>query len=145
MATVNSVGYTNANATPPTNEKPSVAGGRVRVYYDEYTQGAADGSIGDIIQFRNLPEGARVLPGGKCFFGTGNASATLKIGVTGADATLKAATAITTAGNMALEDHLAGGLAYTAPAGGIAVIATNAVAAIKAAQKIAITLLYAID
>jgi hypothetical protein len=146
MATVNSVGYNLVNATPPVNQPPQDGGGRVRIYRDTYTQGAADGSIGDIIQCKNLPAGARVLPGGMLCWGTGNTSETLKAGVTGSDAAFIAATAAATAGKVALDAFITAGEAiYDVGTSPVAVLITNGVAAIKAAQKITITLPYVID
>lgn len=143
MATVYSTGYTNDNATPPVNHTPGEGGGRVRVYYDTYLQGAADGNIGDVITMKNLPAGARVL-WGKMFFGTGNTNETLACGVTGTADKFVGATAAATAGSVDLDDHLASGANYE-PSAAIAVIVTNATAAIKAAQRVTVWMLYVID
>ena len=145
MAIVYSTGYVNDNATPPVKHIPSDGGGRVRIYVDTYTQGAADGSIGDIIRCKDLPAGARVLPGGMLSWGTGNATETLKAGVTGADAAFVAATAAATAGKVALDAFIAAGAAAYDITAATAVLITNATAAIKAGQKITITLPYVID
>jgi hypothetical protein len=145
MADLYSIGYNNDNAKPPVNHKPNEGGGRVRYYYDTYLQGAAAGAIGDVIHMKKLPEGARILPGGKIFWGTGTATETLKVGVTGADASLLAATAAATAGSALLEAGLASGLTYETPAGGIEVLVTDGVAAIAAAQRITVHIPYVID
>ena len=145
MADVYSTGYNNVNATPPVKEKASANGGRVRIYKDVYTQGAAAGAIGDVIHMKKLPAGARILPGSKLFWGTGTATETLAVGVTGAASKFVAATAAATAGSVLLEAHLAAGLDYEVPAGGIEVIVTNATAAIAAAQAITVWIMYALD
>ena len=142
MANVYGVNYNKVNANPPVNVAPADQAGRIRSYYDEYTQGAADGNIGDIINMQPLPEGAKIL-GGKLLWGTGNTNETLKAGVVGSDAAFVAATAAATAGDVELKAHLLAG--YKVPAGGIGVIVTNGTAAIKAAQKVALYLQYVID
>jgi hypothetical protein len=145
MATVNSVGYNTDNATPPVNHGPQLGGGRVRMFFDTYTQGASAGSIGDVIQFKSLPPGARILPGAKMFNSAGVASATLAVGTTDSAARFLAATSITSAGSALMEAQLAAGAVYDVPSTGIGVIATNAGAAIQAAQVISIFIPYVID
>ncbi len=145
MGDVYSTGYNNDNATPPVNHPPTEGGGRIRIYKDSYLQGAVDGVIGDVIHMKKLPGGAKVLPGGKLFFGTGNAGETLQVGVTGTNDKLLGATAAAVAGSALLEAAHAAGLDYDVPAGGIEVIVTNATAAIKAAQRVTVWIPYVID
>jgi hypothetical protein len=141
MATVYSTGYNQDNATPPVNHPPDEGGGRVRVYYDTYLQGAEDGNIGDVITMKNLPAGARILSGTMAF-GTGNTNETLACGITGTATKFVGATAAETAGTVVLDDHLVAGYKTTAE---VAVIVTNATAAIKAAQRVTVILFYVID
>lgn len=146
MADIYSTGYNNDNAAPPVNHAPSDGGGKIRMYYDTYTQGAADGAIGDVLHMKRLPGNARIVPGGVLCAGTGNTNETLKVGVTGSDAKFLAATAAATAAVTALAAHLptaVGG--YVTPAAGIEVIVTNETAAIKAAQVITVMIPYVID
>jgi hypothetical protein len=145
MADVNSTGYNNDNANPPVKHVPQDGGGRVRYYRDTYVQGASAGSIGDVIHMKKLPGNARIIPGGKIFWGTGTTSETLAVGITGTAAKFLAATAAVTAGNAALEAHLASGLDYITPAAGVEVIVTDATAAIAAAQAITVHIPYVID
>jgi hypothetical protein len=146
MADIYSTGYNQDNGTPPVMDVPSNGGGRVRMYYDTYTQGVADGAIGDVLHLKRLPGSARILPGGVLCAGTGNSGETLAVGVTGAATKFLAATAAETAAVTALAAHLptsVGG--YVTPAAGIEVIVTNATAAIKAAQVITVMIPYMID
>lgn len=145
MGDVYSSGYNNLNATPPVKEKANKEGGRVRIYEDTYTQGAADGAIGDVIHFKKLPEGARILPGAKMFNSAGNATAALTVGVTGSPSKFLTAFTIAAAASTSMEAHLASGADYETPAGGIEVIGTNATAAIKATQVITLWIPYVID
>jgi hypothetical protein len=145
MGDVYSTGYNQDNATPPVNHQPNEGGGRVRIYYDTYLQGAADGSIGDVIHMKKLPGGARILPGGLLSWGTGNTNETLAVGITGTADKFLAATAAATAGTAALAAHLASGGTYETPDAGIEVIVTNATAAIKAAQRVTVHIPYVID
>lgn len=113
-ADVYSTEYANAyNTTPPVKNSAAQLGGRLRIFRATYTQGDSAGSIGDIVHFGKLPAGATRIPGGKCFFSTGAASSTLKIGVTGADADMCAATSVTTAGSIALDVFAASGAVST--------------------------------
>jgi hypothetical protein len=146
MADIYSTGYNNDNATPPVKHAPSEGGGRVRIYRDTYTQGAADGTIGDVLHMKRLPGNARILPGGKLIAGTGNTGETLSVGVTGSAALFLAATAAETAAVTELAAHLPAAVGgYVTPAAGIEVIVTNATAAIKAAQVITLYIPYVID
>ena len=145
MADVYSTGYNQDNAVPPVNHPPTEGGGRIRIYKDTYLQGAADGSIGDVIHMKKLPGGAKILPGGLLSFGTGNTNETLQVGVTGADTKFLGVTAAATAGTAALNAAHASGLDYDVPAAGIEVIVTNATAAIKAAQRVTVWIPYVID
>lgn len=146
MGNVYSTGYNQDNATPPVNHNPSDGGGRVRMYYDTYTQGAADGSIGDVLHMKRLPGNARTLPGGVLVAGTGNSGETLAVGVTSSNAKFLAATAAETAAVTALAAHLPASVGgYVTPAAGIEVIVTNATAAIKALQVITVMIPYMID
>ena len=145
MADIYSIGYNQDNATPPVNHKPNEGGGRVRYYYDTYLQGASAGTIGDVIHMKKLPGGARIIPGGKLYWGTGTATETLAVGVTGAAAALLVATAAATAGSADIVAPFASGATYETPAAGTEVIITDAVAAIAAAQRITLHLPYVID
>ena len=145
MGNLSSTGYTNDNATPPVNHDPSEGGGRVRMYYDTYLQGAADATIGDVILMKNLPGNARILPGGLLSWGAGKAGETLSVGITGTADKFVGATAAEVASTVALNAHLASGGTYKTPAAGVGVIVTSAVAAIKAAQRITVHIPYVID
>lgn len=124
---------------------PGELGGRVRYAYGKFTQGAADGAIGDIVSFTKLPNGATIVPHlCKAYFSAGNDGATMKFGITGSDAALAAATSIAAIGSVALDASAASGgtLKTTAE---VDVIGTNAVAAIKAGQVITAHIAYVID
>lgn len=137
--------YANTVTTVPA-VKASAAqlGGRVRIFRATYTQGASDGTIGDVVRFGKLPAGATRLPFGYAFFSAGNASATMKFGITGADADMAAATAITSAGSVALNVFAASGAVSTLTSEA-EVLGTNATAAIKAAQKITVWIPYVMN
>lgn len=145
MATVLADLATNQAATPPVKSSAAKLGGRVRIFKATYTQGAAAGTIGDVINFGTLPAGATPLIGGKMFFGTGTASATLKVGLTGNDACFVAATAINAAGSASLEAFAASGADLSPLTADTAVIGTNAVAAIAANQKITVHIPYVMN
>lgn len=137
--------YTNAYITsPPVKLSAAQQGGRVRIFRATYTQGVADGAIGDVIKFGKLPAGATRLPYGRAFFSAGDANATLAIGITGAAADMAAATAITNAGNVALDVFAAGGAVSTLAAEK-EVIGTNATAAIKGGQKVTVWIPYVMN
>lgn len=144
MADLYSIGYNQDNASPPVNHQPNEGGGRVRYFYDTYLQGGSAGAIGDVIHMKKLPAGARIVPGGKLFWGTGTASELLAVGVTGDATKFLAATAATTAGDADLKAHMAAGATYETPAE-IEVIVTNSVAAIAANQRITVHIPYVID
>ena len=144
MADIYSTGYDNDNATPPVNHSPNDGGGRVRLYYDEYTQGAAAGEIGDVIHCKKLPAGARVLPYGVLSWGTGTTNETLAVGITGTAEKFLAATAAATAGISQMNAHTTTGLEYKTTAE-TEVIITNGTAAIAAAQVIRVYLYYVVD
>lgn len=144
MADVYSTGYNNDNNTPPINHPPDEGGGRVRMYYDTYLQGAADGNIGDVIHMKKLPAGARCVPGGLMSWGTGNTNETLKVGISGTTDKFVAATAAATAGTVALDKFLASGGGYKTTAE-TEIIVTNETAAIKAAQRVTLYIPYVID
>lgn len=146
MATVLADLATNQAATPPVKSSAAKLGGRVRIFKATYTQGASAGTIGDIINFGTLPAGATPLVnGGKAFFGTGTASATMKFGLSGNDACFAAATSIAAAGSVALEAFAASGEDLSPLTTDTAVIGTNAVAAIAANQKITVFLPYVMN
>lgn len=129
---------------PPEKVQVDKLGGRVRYICATYTQGAAAGTIGDIIRFCKLPKGVRILGCSKLYFGAGTATATLKVGITGSDAALLAATSIADAGSATMEAHLASG-AELVTTGEVEVIGTNATAAIAANQKIVAHIFYTFD
>lgn len=144
-ADVYSTEYANAyNSTPPVKNSAAQLGGRIRIFRTTYTQGASAGNIGDVIHFGKLPAGGTRIPGGKCFFSTGAASSTLKIGVTGADADMCAATAITTAGSIALDVFAASG-AVSRLTAETEIIGTVAGAGLAAGQKITVWQPYVMD
>lgn len=144
-ADVESAEYTQLySAAQLTKMDSTKQGGRVRYMVATYTQGTADGNIGDRILIGRLPKGARRVPGGMCFFSAGNANATLAVGYVGAAAAYAAATAITNAGSVGLDVCFAGG-AEQIMAAETDLIATNATAAIKAAQKITFHIPYTFD
>lgn len=146
MADVYSTGYTDLSVTiPPVKQKVNMDSGRVRIYKDTYLQGASAGSIGDVIHCKKLPGGAKILPGAKLFWGTGTASETLAVGVTGSASKFLAATAAATAGNADMIAHLAAGVDYEVAAGGEEVIITDATAAIAAGQRITVWIPYTLD
>lgn len=137
--------YANTvTAVPPAKVSAAQFGARVRIFRATYTQGAADGTIGDIVRFGKLPVGATRLPFGRAFFSAGNANATMKFGITGADADLAAATAIAAQGSVDLDVFAVDGAVSTLTAEK-EVIGTNAVAAIKAAQKITVWIPYVMN
>jgi len=141
--------YTTEYASMYTGQQPvkvdsDKMGGRIRYLVATYTQGAADGTIGDIIYIGRLPMGARRVPGGMCYFSAGNAGATLKVGYVGSDANYQAATSIAAAGSMTLDACFASGGESVMPAE-TDLIATNAVAAVKAGQKITFHIPYTHD
>ena len=135
---------TTVTAVPPGKVSAAQYGGRVRLLRSTYTQGAADGAIGDIVRFGKLPLGATRLPLGRAFFSAGNANATMKFGITGADADMAAATAIAAAGSVDLDVFAASG-AVSLLAAEKEVIGTNATAAIKAGQVITVWIPYVMN
>jgi len=141
MADVLSTGYINDNASPPVNHPPDEGGGRVRIWRDTYLQGAADGSIGDVIRMKNLPAGARIL-NARMHWGTGNTNETLQLGTSDDNDRFIGATAAATAGSVDCNLHVLAGYKTTAET---QVIVTNATAAIKAAQRVTVEILYSID
>jgi hypothetical protein len=137
-ANVYSAEYTNAYiTTPPVKNSAAQQGGRIRIFRATYTQGASAGTIGDIVYFGVLPNGATRIPGGKCFFSTGAASSTMKIGMVGADADMVAVTAVTTAGSFALDVFAASG-AVSKLTADTAVIGTVAGAGLAANQVLTV-------
>lgn len=128
----------------PTKVDSDKMGGRCRWLIATYLQGAADGTIGDRIFIGKLPKGARRVPGGMCFFAAGNTNATLKVGIVGSDAAYAPATAIAAAGSVGLDTCFASG-AESVMTDETDLIATNAVAAIKAGQKITFHIPYTHD
>lgn len=78
------------------------------------------------------------------YWATGTASSTLKLGLTGSDACFVAATAITTAGTVALPVFAASG-AVLKLAAETDVIGTVAGAGIAAAQKITVWIPYVLN
>jgi hypothetical protein len=130
--------------TIPQKVSGKLLGGRVRNFRATYTQGAADGSIGDVVYFGKLPKGASPLPLGVAFFSGGNATATMKIGLAGNDDAFCAATSIAAQGSVALTNDFVGGanLDITADTD---VIGTNATAAINAGQKITVWIPYVMN
>lgn len=118
-------------------------GGRIRYLVATYTQVGA-GTIGDRILIGRLPQGARRVPGGVCYFSVGTAGATLAIGFVGTPAAYAPATSIAAAGSVALDTCFTGG-AEQVMAAETDLIATNATTAITAGQKITFHIPYTHD
>lgn len=146
VANVYSAQYAKLNTNPVTKLATDECHGRIRYLIGVYTQGAADGNIGDTVYFGKLPANARLIPHlSKVYFSAGNANATLAVGIPGTTAKFLAATAIAAQGNALLEAFGADGGTYKTGSAGVDVIGTNAVAAIKAAQVITAHLAYVCD
>lgn len=60
---------------------PNADGGRIRLFYARYVQGASTQAINDTIYLGDLPKGARILKDWLVNCGTGTASSTLDIGL----------------------------------------------------------------
>lgn len=60
---------------------PSADGGRKRLFYARYVQGASTQAINDTIYLGDLPKGARICKDWLVNCGTGTASSTLDIGL----------------------------------------------------------------
>lgn len=133
---------TKARTSPPSKIDVINLGARVRYLNEVYTQGAADGTIGDVIHLPGLPAGAKILARDSSVnFSAGNAGATLAVGKTGAATALKAATSIAAQGSFTLTEPVDGADDVTL-AEGERLIATNATAAIKAGQTIRFRIAY---
>ncbi|HBA72208.1 MAG TPA: hypothetical protein DCZ63_08490 [Geobacter sp.] len=130
------------NTNPPQKIDSLNMGTKIRYLNEVYTQGAADGNVGDVINLPPLPVGAKVIGHlSTCTFSAGNANATLAIGKTGAATALKTATAIADAGTFIMINPAAGVDDVTIGADE-RLIATNATAAIKAGQVIRFRIAY---
>lgn len=143
-ADVYSANATKLRTEPVTKVPVNDIGARIRYLNDVYTQGAADGAIGDVIHLgaATPPVGAKIIGHlSRVQFSAGNAAATLAIGKTGAAAALLAATAITNAGGAILITPADGADDVTIAADE-EIILTNAGAAIKAGQVIRLRIAY---
>jgi hypothetical protein len=125
---------------------PSADGGRERLFFAEYIQGAATQAVSDTIYLGDLPKGARILHDWVVNFSTGTASCTIDVGfrskatgtVIDVDG-IAAAVAITTAGQSALVNgsSLTTGLTYVTNEV-VEVYATIRTAVLAANQKLII-------
>lgn len=123
---------------------PSADGGRQRLFFAEYVQGAGTQAISDTIYLGDLPKGARIGHDWVCNFSTGTASCTLDVGIrskaTGTvidvDAIATSA-AVTTAGQVQLNtgSSIAPGLSYVTTEV-VEVYATIKAAVLAANQKL---------
>jgi len=125
---------------------PSAEGGRRRLFYAEYVQGAATQAVSDTIYLGDLPKGARILHDWVVNFSTGTASCTIDVGFRRkSDGTvldvdgIAAAVAITTAGQSALVNgsSLTTGFTYVTP-DVVEVYATIRTAVLAANQRLII-------
>lgn len=125
---------------------PSADGGRMRLFFAEYVQGAGTQPIGDTIYLGDLPKGARICKDWLVNLSAGTASCTLHIGIrskaTGAVIDVDGIAASVEAATAGYKDAntgslLAGGLQYTTTEA-VEVYATINGAALAAAQKITI-------
>ena len=125
---------------------PSSDGGRKRLFFAEYVQGAGTQPISDTIYLGDLPKGARICKDWLVNLTTGTANCTLHIGfrskatgtvidADGIAASLEAATAGYKDANTG--SSLAGGLQYVTTEV-VEVYATINVAVLAAAQKITV-------
>lgn len=142
MATV----YANLRATQratgtASNKLDGNALGDVRCMVTSYTVSGTV-AIGDVIEWGELPVGARLLPGSKLFWSTGAASSTLNLGDTGSAARYLAATAVTTAGSATAEAQLASGATYDVTATTTVLRSTVAGATLQAGQVITLHAYY---
>lgn len=123
---------------------PSADGGRERLFYAEFVNGASTVAVSDTIYLGDLPKGARILHDWVCNFSTGTASCTLDVGyrskatgtVIDVDG-IAALAAVTTAGQVALNtgSGLAAGLSYVTTEA-VEVYATVRAAVLAANQKL---------
>jgi hypothetical protein len=98
MATVKADLRTNATAVPPVRSKVNRLGGRVRWFEATYTQPAL-GNIGDVIEWGDLPLGARTIGHlSQLNFAAGTASSTLTVGDAASANRHLAATSVAAAG-----------------------------------------------
>lgn len=137
MATVYSVQKTKwSQNVPSDNIKPNEQGGRVRIAFAEYE--ASSLQIADVIEFFNLPNGARIIDGYLAYDALG-ASTTLSVGygaynnaagtaVSASAASYLAATSTSSAGrtDMAATIALGSGSVVDADKNGLPITATLA-------------------
>lgn len=123
---------------------PSADGGRKRVFYAEYVNGASTLAIADTIYLGDLPKGARILHDWVVNCSAGTASCTLDIGFRKkSDGTvidvdgIAALIAVSSAGNIAAVNgsSITGGLSYVTTEV-VEVYATVRAAVLAANQKL---------
>ena len=123
---------------------PSADGGRKRVFYAEYVNGASTLAIADTIYLGDLPKGARILHDWVVNCSAGTASCTLDIGFRKkSDGTvidvdgIAALIAVSSAGNIAAVNgsSITGGLSYVTTEV-VEVYATVRAAVLAASQKL---------
>jgi hypothetical protein len=123
---------------------PSADGGRRRVFFAEYLNGASTLAIADTIYLGDLPKGARICKDWVVSFSTGTASCTLDVGFRKkSDGTvidvdgIAALVAVTTAGQSGLNNgsSLTAGLSYVTTEV-VEVYATVRAAVLAANQKL---------
>jgi hypothetical protein len=123
---------------------PSAEGGKRRIFFAEYLQGASTQAVSDTIYLGDIPEGARICKDWLVSFSTGTASCALDVGfrnkatqaVIDVDG-IAAAVAVTTAGQSALNNgsSLNAGLTYITP-DVVEVYATIRTAVLAANQRL---------
>jgi hypothetical protein len=123
---------------------PSADGGRLRLFFAEFLNGASTVAVSDTIYLGDLPKGARICHDWIANFSTGTASCTLDVGfrskatqtVIDVDG-IAALAAVTTAGQVALNtgSSLAAGLSYVTTEV-VEVYATVRAAVLAANQKL---------
>lgn len=125
---------------------PSADGGRKRLFFAEYVQGASTQAINDTIYLGDLPKGARICKDWLVNCSAGTASSTLHIGLRKkADGTVISATGIAASVDIAAAGYkdantgalLAAGLQYVTTEA-VEVYATINVAVLAANQKLTV-------
>jgi hypothetical protein len=144
---------TNLVAVPQVKNKSTKQSGRIRFFESTYTAPASGAPIiADTIEWGRLPVGARIIPHLSRFdWSTGTASCTINLGDSASAARHLAATAITTAGTVALTTPASGAASFeTSDASNTAtdntkLVSTVAGAAIAVNQVITLRLAYVQD
>lgn len=144
---------TNLAAVPQSKNKANKQTGRIRYFESTYTAPASSmPQIADTIEWGRLPVGARIIPHlSRIDWSAGTASCTLNLGDSASAARHLAATAITTAGNVALTTPANGAASFeTSDASNTAtdnskLVSTVAGAQIAANQVITLRVAYVQD